>query len=77
MPIPPNGSSNHLRNGSETKHELGCRLEMIALALQDCDLDHQNIYIKTYERDCFNALFPGMDVSSQEIAVRIDCTVHP
>lgn len=49
-------------------------MEMITLALRDCQLDQQNIFLKTYEKDCFYSLYPSVDVASQEIAV--SSTLH-
>ncbi|OAO12605.1 hypothetical protein AV274_5702 [Blastocystis sp. ATCC 50177/Nand II] len=44
------------------------RMDMITLALRDCQLDKQNIFLKTYEKDCFYSLYPSVDVASREIA---------
>ena len=44
-------------------------MDMITLALRDCQLDKQNIFLKTYEKDCFYSLYPSVDVASREIAV--------
>ena len=35
----------------------------------DCNMDNTNVYIKEYEKECFEALFPGHSPSDATISV--------
>lgn len=41
---------------------------MLELSVHDCQLSNQNIYIKQYEKECFEELFPDLD-SSNSVSV--------
>ena len=45
------------------------RLSMLDLSLKDCSLDNRNIFVKTYERECFYDLYPGSSPSDPNISV--------
>lgn len=42
---------------------------MLELSLKDCNMENTNIYIKEYEKDCFESLFPGCSPSDTTISV--------
>ena len=42
---------------------------MLELSLKDCNMDNTNIYIKEYEKECFESLFPGCSPSDTTISV--------
>lgn len=42
---------------------------MLDLSLKDCGLDHRNIFVKTYERECFYDLYPSSSPADPNISV--------
>ena len=42
---------------------------MLDLSLKDCSLDTRNIFVKTYERECFYDLYPSSSPTDPHISV--------
>ena len=42
---------------------------MLELSLKDCHLDNSNIFVKRYEQECFQTLFPQASPTDKNLSV--------
>ena len=68
-PIPQSDNWNPLNEGTTLKKANTSRIAMIKLALQDCGLDNQNVFVKEYEKDCLYSLYPNFDTTKEGVSV--------